>query len=113
MRFATYCLDHRRFVALAEQGDEADALRADPRHRGELGIVFAGRNARERLTVRVERSGAPDPEGWRAVLLSSYPERRTAVEERLLDLSVEAVDGAALDRSPRSGELRSVVDTRG
>ncbi|MGA5171240.1 MULTISPECIES: acyl-CoA reductase [Streptomyces] len=104
MRVATYFLDHRRFVTLA--GEEGG-------YRGELQIVLAGQDARERLTVRVERSCAPDPEGLRAVLLSGYPELRTAVEERLLDLSVEAVDGAALDRSPRSGKLRSVVDTRG
>lgn len=104
MRVATYFLDHRRFVTLA--GEEGG-------YRGELQIVLAGRDARERLTVRVERSCAPDPEALRTVLLSGYPELRTAVEERLLDLSVEAVDGAALDRSPRSGKLRSVVDTRG
>lgn len=102
MRVATYFLDHRRFVALAEQGG----------HRGELQIVLAGQDTRERLTVRVERSGAPDPQRLREAFLDGYPELRTAVEERLLDLSVEAVDGPALDRSPTSGKLRRVVDTR-
>ncbi|MBW5480961.1 AMP-binding protein [Streptomyces bambusae] len=104
MRVATYFLGHRRFVALAEE---------DGGHRGELQILLGRTDARERLTVRVERSGTTDPERLREVFLAGYPELRSAVSERLLDLVVEAVDGASLDRSPTSGKLRTVVDTRG
>ncbi|MFG3506860.1 acyl-CoA reductase [Streptomyces sp. NPDC047821] len=103
MRVATYSLHHGRFVSLAEERGG---------YRGELQVLLAGQDARERLTVRVERAGAPDPERLREVFLGGYPELRAAVEERLLDLSVEAVDGSSLDRSPTSGKLRGVVDTR-
>ncbi|MEU2396301.1 acyl-CoA reductase [Streptomyces sp. NPDC007369] len=103
VRVATYFLNHRRFVALAEERGG---------HRGELQILLGRGEVRERLTVRVERSAGTDPEGLREVFLAGYPELRSAVAERLLDVAVEAVDGAALDRSPTSGKLRSVVDTR-
>ncbi|MFD8288478.1 acyl-CoA reductase [Streptomyces lavendulae] len=103
MRVATYFLNHRRFLTLAgEQGG----------HRGELQIRLDGTDARERLTVRVERAPATDPARLREAFLSGYPELRSAVTERLLDLVVEAVDGAALDRSPTSGKLLAVVDAR-
>ncbi|MFJ8210622.1 acyl-CoA reductase [Streptomyces sp. NPDC096033] len=103
MRVATYFLDHRRFLALAEERGG---------HRGELQIRLDGTDARERLTVRVERAPATEPERLREVFLSGYPELRSAVAERLLDLVVEAVDGASLDRSPTSGKLLAVVDAR-
>ncbi|MEU6867522.1 acyl-CoA reductase [Streptomyces sp. NPDC046876] len=103
MRVATYLLNHRRFVALAEQQGG---------HRGELQIVLAAGDARERLTVRVERGAATDPERLREVFLAGYPELRSAVESRLLDLAVEAVAGSALSRIPTSGKLRGVIDTR-
>ncbi|WP_019891211.1 acyl-CoA reductase [Streptomyces purpureus] len=103
MRVATYLLNHRRFVTLAEE-------RAG--YRGELQIVLSTHAARERLTVRVEHAAAPDTEPLRAAFLAGYPELRTAVEERLLDLAVEAVDGASLERVATSGKLRSVVDVR-
>ncbi|MFD3721820.1 acyl-CoA reductase [Streptomyces sp. NPDC058674] len=103
MRVATYFLNHRRFLDLAgERGG----------HRGELQVRLDGTDARERLTVRVERAGATDPEWLREVFLAGYPELRSAVTEGLLDLVVEAVDGAALDRSPTSGKLLAVVDAR-
>ncbi|MFJ6754627.1 acyl-CoA reductase [Streptomyces sp. NPDC091273] len=103
MRVATYFLNHRRFLDLAgEQGG----------HRGELQVRLDGADARELLTVRVERAGTTDPERLREVFLAGYPELRSAVTERLLDLVVEAVDGAALDRSPTSGKLLAVVDAR-
>ncbi|MER5931710.1 acyl-CoA reductase [Streptomyces sp. NPDC002054] len=106
MRVATYFLNHRRFLDLAEERGG---------HRGELQIRLDGTDARERLTVRVERerTGATDTERLREVFLAGYPELRTAVAERLLDLVVEAVDGASLDRSPTSGKLLAVVDARG
>lgn len=104
MRVATYFLHHRRFLALAEERGG---------HRGELQIRLDGAEARERLTVRVERAGATDPERLRDAFLAGYPELRAAVTERLLDLEVEAVDGASLDRSPTSGKLLAVVDARG
>ncbi|GAA0272540.1 hypothetical protein GCM10010302_07650 [Streptomyces polychromogenes] len=103
MRVATYFLNHRRFLALAEEQGG---------HRGELQVRLDGTDARERLTVRVERTPATDPERLREVFLSGYPELRSAVTERLLDLVVEAVDGASLDRSPASGKLLAVVDAR-
>ncbi|QES46921.1 hypothetical protein DEJ50_02720 [Streptomyces venezuelae] len=108
MRVATYFLNHRRFLALAEEQGG---------HRGELQIRLeglGGTGVRERLTVRVERerTGATDPDRLREVFLAGYPELRSAVAERLLELVVEAVDGASLDRSPASGKLLAVVDTR-
>ncbi|MFJ3923153.1 acyl-CoA reductase [Streptomyces sp. NPDC090022] len=106
MRVATYFLNHRRFVALAEEAG----------YTGELQIRLTGHDTRERLTVRVERAGAVGPaapEALREALLAGYPELRSAVSERLLDLVAEAVDGSALDRSPTSGKLRPVVDARG
>lgn len=103
MRVATQSLSHRRFVTIAqEQG----------RYTGELQILLTGQSARERLTVRVERSHAPDPERLRQAFLAGYPELRTAAEEGLLDVVVEAVGGASLHRNPTSGKLRAVVDTR-
>ncbi|MEU3405233.1 acyl-CoA reductase [Streptomyces sp. NPDC006670] len=103
MRVATYFLHHRRFLALAEERGG---------HRGELQIRLDGTQARERLTVRVEKAPATHPERLREVFLSGYPELRTAVAEGLLDLVVEPVDGASLDRSPTSGKLLAVVDAR-
>ncbi len=103
MRVATYFLNHRRFLDLAEEQGG---------HRGELQVRLDGTDARERLTVRVERAGATDPERLREVFLAGYPELRSAVTEGLLDLVVEAVDGASLDRSPTSGKLLAVVDAR-
>ncbi len=103
MRVATYFLNHRRFLDLAEEPGG---------HRGELQIRLDATDARERLTVRVERGAATDPERLREVFLAGYPELRSAVAERLLDLVVEAVDGASLDRSPTSGKLLAVVDVR-
>ncbi|MFB9593509.1 acyl-CoA reductase [Streptomyces racemochromogenes] len=103
MRVATYFLNHRRFLTLAgEQGGL----------RGELQIRLDRTQARERLTVRVERAPGTDPDRLREVFLSGYPELASAVSERLLDLTVEAVDGASLDRSPTSGKLLAVIDTR-
>ncbi|MCX4825742.1 AMP-binding protein [Streptomyces sp. NBC_01142] len=103
MRVATYLLNHRRFVAIAEE---------QGRYTGELQILLTAPDTREHLTVRVERSGTPAPERLREAFLAGYPELRAAVEERLLDLTIEAVDGSSLDRSPTSGKLRSVVDAR-
>ncbi|MGW7316020.1 acyl-CoA reductase [Streptomyces sp. NPDC054865] len=103
MRVATHFLNHRRFLALAEEQGS---------HRGELQIRLDGGGARERLTVRAERSGSTDPVRLREVFLAGYPELRSAVSEGLLDLLVEAVDGVSLDRSPMSGKLLAVVDAR-
>ncbi|MFF4444018.1 acyl-CoA reductase [Streptomyces sp. NPDC001502] len=104
MRVATYFLSHRRFLDLAEEQGG---------HRGEVQIRLDSADARELLTVRVERAAATDPERLREVFLAGYPELRSAVAERLLELAVEAVDGASLDRSPTSGKLLAVVDARG
>ncbi|MFF4261230.1 acyl-CoA reductase [Streptomyces virginiae] len=103
MRVATYFLNLRRFLDLAEEQGG---------HRGELQVRLDSADARERLTVRVERTAASDPERLREVFLAGYPELRSAVEERLLELVVEAVDGASLDRSATSGKLLAVVDAR-
>ncbi|MFF4317857.1 acyl-CoA reductase [Streptomyces sp. NPDC001568] len=103
MRVATHFLNHRRFLTLAEEQGG---------HRGELQVRLDGGAARERLTVRAERTGATDPVRLREVFLAGYPELRSAVAEGLLDLLVETVDGARLDRSPTSGKLLAVVDTR-
>ncbi|MFK8911132.1 acyl-CoA reductase [Streptomyces sp. YS-3] len=104
MRVATHFLNHRRFAVIAQE-------RAG--YSGELQTVLTRQDTHERLTVRVERAGAADPERLREAFLADYPELRSAVTERLLDLKVEAVDGAKLDRSPTSGKLRAVVDLRG
>lgn len=103
MRVATYFLNHRRFLDLAEERGG---------HRGELQIRLDAADTRERLTVRMERTGATDPRRLREVFLAGYPELRSAVTEGLLDLVVDAVDGPALDRSPTSGKLLAVVDAR-
>ncbi|MFF4948377.1 aldehyde dehydrogenase family protein [Streptomyces chattanoogensis] len=104
MRVATYFLNYRRFVTLAEESLG---------HRGETQIVLAHDGQRERLTVRLERAGG-EPRTLRAreVFLAGYPELRTAVAEGLLELEVTEVDGAGLERTPGTGKLRSVVDTR-
>ncbi|WP_058043271.1 aldehyde dehydrogenase family protein [Streptomyces roseifaciens] len=103
MRVATYFLNYRRFVAIAEES---------LRFSGELQILLAGDGTREGLTVRMERTAATDVAAAREAFLAGYPELRTAVEEKLLALTVEAVEGADLDRTPTSGKLRTVVDNR-
>ncbi|MEU2452993.1 acyl-CoA reductase [Streptomyces sp. NPDC012765] len=104
MRVATYFFNHRRFLELAEERGG---------HRGELQVRLDSADARERLTVRVERTATTDPERLREAFLAGYPELRSAVAERLLDLVVEAVGSASLDRSATSGKLLAVVDARG
>ncbi|MFI9235130.1 acyl-CoA reductase [Streptomyces sp. NPDC053079] len=103
MRVASYFLNYRRFVAIAEQ---------DRGYSGELQVVLTRTDRRERLTVRVERTGTAQPQELRTAFLAGYEELRSAVGDRLLDLDVEAVDGAAFDRTATSGKLRAVVDTR-
>ncbi|GHC34435.1 acyl-CoA reductase [Streptomyces cinnamoneus] len=102
MRVASYFLNYRRFVAIAEQ---------DCGHRGELQVALSRSSVRERLTVRAEDTGT-DPQQLRAAFLAGYEELRSAVGDGLLDLDVETVDGAALERTPTSGKLRTVVDAR-
>ncbi|MFG2177357.1 acyl-CoA reductase [Streptomyces abikoensis] len=101
MRVATYFLNHGRFVTIAE---------GDCGYAGELQVLLATGTARERLTVRVERSA--DPSALRTALLAGYPELRSAVEEWLLDLDVEVADTADFARTTTTGKLRSVVDGR-
>ncbi|MEH6376116.1 aldehyde dehydrogenase family protein [Streptomyces sp. KLMMK] len=103
MRIATYFLNYRRFVAIAEES---------LRFVGELQIVLANDGAREALAVRMERTPTTDVAAAREAFLTAYPELHTAVDEKLLAFTVEAVDGAALDRTPTSGKLRTVVDNR-
>ncbi|MEU2872599.1 acyl-CoA reductase [Streptomyces olivoreticuli] len=103
MRVATYFLNYRRFVAVAEERLH---------YSGELQIVLANGGPREALTVRMERAGDVPADVARDAFLADYPELRSAVDERLLDLTVETVDGAGLDRAAMSGKLRAVVDTR-
>ncbi|QLE76440.1 aldehyde dehydrogenase family protein [Streptomyces rectiverticillatus] len=103
MRVATYFLNYRRFVAIAEESLHFV---------GELQIVLANDGAREALTVRMERTPTTDVAAAREAFLTAYPELHTAIDEKLLAFTVEAVDGAALDRTPTSGKLRTVVDNR-
>ncbi|MGK5727950.1 acyl-CoA reductase [Streptomyces sp. URMC 124] len=103
MRVATYFLNYRRFVTIAEES---------LRFSGELQILLANDGTREALTVRMERTASTDEAAAREAFLAGYPELRTAVEEKLLTLTVEAVGSAALDRTPTSGKLRTVVDER-
>ncbi|GAA3031709.1 hypothetical protein GCM10020000_05820 [Streptomyces olivoverticillatus] len=103
MRVAAYFLNHRRFVAIAEE---------DCGYRGELQVLLGRDAVREHLAVRVESNGTAEPEQLRTAFLAGYEELRSAVDDRLLDLTVEAVDGAAFDRTATSGKLRAVVDTR-
>ncbi|MFD9335040.1 aldehyde dehydrogenase family protein [Streptomyces sp. NPDC060028] len=111
MRVATYLLNYRRFVAIASQRLG---------HRGEIQVVLTGGDAREELTVRIEHAAEGPAEGpaggsaeaARAAFLDDYPELRSAVRERLLDLTVVSVDGEALERTATSGKLRTVVDRR-
>ncbi|MFI5639792.1 acyl-CoA reductase [Streptomyces goshikiensis] len=103
MRVATYFLNYRRFVAVAEER---------LRYVGEMQAVLTGGAAREALTLRMERTHALEPAVAREAFLAAYPEVRSAVTENLLDFTVELVDGAALERTPTSGKLRAVVDRR-
>ncbi|MFD9269993.1 acyl-CoA reductase [Streptomyces goshikiensis] len=103
MRVATYFLNYRRFVAVAEER---------LRYVGEMQAVLTGGAAREALTLRMERTHAPEPATAREAFLAAYPEVRSAVTENLLVFTVELVDGAALERTPTSGKLRAVVDRR-
>ncbi|WP_406504231.1 aldehyde dehydrogenase family protein [Streptomyces sp. NBC_00212] len=103
MRVATYFLNYRRFAAVAQE---------QLRYSGEMQALLTSGPAREGLTLRMERSHAPDPDTARDAFLAAYPEVRSAVEENLLDFTVEAVDGAALYRTPTSGKLPAVVDRR-
>ncbi|WP_431045719.1 acyl-CoA reductase [Streptomyces sp. P1-3] len=104
VRVATYFLNYRRFVTLAEE---------ELGHRGETQVVLAHDGRRERLTVRLERAaGEPRAARAREVFLAGYPELRAAVTEGLLELEVREVDSAALERTPATGKLRTVVDTR-
>ncbi len=103
MRVATYFLNYRRFVAVAE--DTCGYV-------GETQVVLTHTDDRERLTVRVENAAAPTPDALRSAYVAGYPELRSAVDERLLDLVVEAVDGADFARTASSGKLRTVVDER-
>ncbi|MFI1970730.1 acyl-CoA reductase [Streptomyces cinnamoneus] len=102
MRVATYFLNYRRFVAIAEETCG---------YVGETQVLLAADGSRERLTVRVERTDTT-PERLRAALLAGYPELRSAVDERLLDLAVETADPAGFARTAASGKLRAVVDSR-
>ncbi|MFD7236525.1 aldehyde dehydrogenase family protein [Streptomyces syringium] len=100
MRVASYFLNYRRFVAIAEQ---------DRGYSGELQVLLTRTDRRERLTVRVE---ATETAELRTALLAGYEELRSAVDDRLLDLVVETVDGADFARTATSGKLRAVVDDR-
>ncbi|MEV7004389.1 aldehyde dehydrogenase family protein [Streptomyces sp. NPDC093982] len=103
MRVATYFLNHRRFVTIAQER---------LRYSGEMQTVLTSGAAREGLTLRMERSYAPDPVTARDAFLAAYPEVRAAVAEKLLDFTIEMVDGPALFRTPTSGKLPAVVDRR-
>ncbi|WP_405575515.1 hypothetical protein OG317_36490 [Streptomyces sp. NBC_01167] len=103
MRVATYFLNHRRFVAIAEEYLQ---------YSGEMQAVLTRGPSCESLTLRMERSLAPDPDTARDAFISAYPEVRSAVADKLLDFTVETVDGAALLRTPTSGKLPAVVDRR-
>ncbi|MEX2984316.1 acyl-CoA reductase [Streptomyces sp. C36] len=103
MRVATYFLNYRRIVAIAEE---------DRGYSGELQVLLTDAGPRERLTVRIEDTSTATPDDLRTALLAGYPELRSAVEERLLDLVVETADTADFHRTASSGKLRAVVDER-
>ncbi|MEV7416969.1 acyl-CoA reductase [Streptomyces sp. NPDC089919] len=103
MRVATYFVNQRRLVAIAQEHLD---------YRGEMQAVLTSGPEREALTVLLERSHAPDPAAARGAFLAAYPEVRSAVEEKLLDFTVEAVDGSAMLRTATSGKLPAVVDRR-
>ncbi|MET9887457.1 aldehyde dehydrogenase family protein [Streptomyces sp. NPDC006430] len=103
MRVATYFLNYRRFVAIA-----AEHLG----YGGEIQAVLTSGAVREGLTLRMESSRAPELGTAREAFLNAYPEVRSAVAEKLLDFTVESVDGAALARAATSGKLLAVVDER-
>ncbi|WP_328622460.1 aldehyde dehydrogenase family protein [Streptomyces sp. NBC_00354] len=103
MRVATYFLNYRRFLAIAQE---------QLRYGGELQAVLTAGAVREGLTLRMESAHAPDPDRAREAFLAGYPEVGSAVAEKLLDFTVEVVDGAALSRTATSGKLLAVVDRR-
>lgn len=78
---------------------------------GQLQVVLEDGEERGRLIVRVEPHVAADE--LRSALLASYPDlHETVVSDGLLELVVETVELARLERTPGSGKLRNVVDRR-
>lgn len=103
VRVGTYFLNVRRFIAVAQE---------ELGYRGELQLLLDTGEARERATVRLDQQYAQDGPAARAAFLTAVPELGSAVNEGLLDFTVETADSAAFERTPTSGKLRTVIDRR-
>ncbi|KJS62267.1 acyl-CoA reductase [Streptomyces rubellomurinus] len=103
VRVATYFLNVRRFVAVAQE---------EFGYQGELQLVLDAGEGRERAVVRLDGRYAQDGPAARAAFLTAIPELGSAVDEELLDFRVETVDSGAFERTPTSGKLRTVIDRR-
>ncbi|MDH6125825.1 aldehyde dehydrogenase family protein [Kitasatospora sp. GP82] len=103
VRVGTYFYNYRRFVEIAEE---------ELGYRGELQLVLAPGEDRERLTVRLDERYAPAPDAARTVFLTAIADLGSAVAEGLLTCTVETADTQAFERTPTSGKLRAVIDRR-
>ncbi|WP_269854670.1 acyl-CoA reductase [Streptomyces sp. RPT161] len=104
VRVGTYFYNYRQFVRTAQERLG---------YPGELQMVLAPGADREHLTLRLDRRYAADPKAARTAFLDGCPELRGAVDEELLDCSVELIDTDDFERTATSGKLRSVIDRRG
>ncbi|WP_234435024.1 MULTISPECIES: acyl-CoA reductase [Streptomyces] len=103
VRVGTYFFNVRRFVAVAQE---------EFGYRGELQLILDTGEGRERAAVRLDGRYAQDAAAARTAFLTAIPELRSAVDEALLDFTVDTVDSATFERTPTSGKLRTVIDRR-
>lgn len=104
VRIGTYHFNYRTFVRSAQEGLG---------YRGELQLLLASGDCRERLMIRLDRQYAKDQDEARQVFLDRIPELGAAVTgEALLDFRVELTGTDAFERTATSGKLRTVVDRR-
>ncbi|MFI8460219.1 acyl-CoA reductase [Kitasatospora sp. NPDC085464] len=103
VRVGTYFLNVRRFIAVAEERLG---------YRGELQLILDAGDGRERVTVRLDERYAPDPAAAAAAFPAAIAELASAVDEDLLDFTVETAGSGAFERTATSGKLRTVIDRR-
>jgi phenylacetate-coenzyme A ligase PaaK-like adenylate-forming protein len=81
---------------------------------GELQIILRAGNgiAKEQLLLAVSKSALPEATQILTGILDNYADLHEIVQEGLLDVQVEFVDGSELERTAGSGKLRRIVDER-
>ncbi|MFE9452237.1 acyl-CoA reductase [Streptomyces sp. NPDC006739] len=103
VRVGTYFVNYRRIQR---------AARERLAYHGEVQVLVASGEGRERLTVRLDEEYAPDPRAARDALAAEVAELASAEAEGLLAFGVETVRREAFARTATSGKLRTVVDLR-